>query len=113
LTEYSGRDLTHATDKPPAIAVLTDVFNAVLGDYLGGIWSIFPSGCLALEATSPWRKILIEYRAPSWSWASIDCRTKYPCDPEVKPAATKSWSDQNGVRLLEYKMVHGSMLPPL
>ncbi|TRX96935.1 hypothetical protein FHL15_002241 [Xylaria flabelliformis] len=112
LTEYSGRDLTHVTDKLPAIAALADVFSEGLGDYLGGIWSNFPSRCLAWEAANPWRKILTEYRAPSWSWASIDCRIKYPCDSEVRPAATRSWSDQNGVRLLEYKMVPGPVLNP-
>ncbi|KAJ8111676.1 hypothetical protein ONZ43_g5562 [Nemania bipapillata] len=111
VTEYSGRDLTHITDKLPAIAALADVFSEGLGEYLGGIWSKFPSRCLAWEATGASRKILTEYRAPSWSWASIDCRVQWPCEREVT-FQKRSWSDQLGVRLLEHRIVPGPVANP-
>ncbi|KAI1151284.1 heterokaryon incompatibility protein-domain-containing protein [Nemania diffusa] len=111
VTEYSGRDLTHATDKLPAIAALADVFSDGLGDYLGGIWSRFLSRCLAWEATGVSRKILAEYRAPSWSWASIDCRIQWPCEHERK-FDPRSWSDQHGARLLKHKIVPGPVANP-
>ncbi|KAI1127010.1 heterokaryon incompatibility protein-domain-containing protein [Nemania abortiva] len=111
VTEYSGRDLTHATDKLPAIAALADVFSNGLGDYLGGIWSNFPSRCLSWQATGVSRKIPTEYRAPSWSWASIDCRIQWPCDLQAKHITT-SWSDRHGPRLLEHKMAPGLVPNP-
>ncbi|KAJ8125512.1 hypothetical protein O1611_g8128 [Lasiodiplodia mahajangana] len=111
VTEYSGRDLTHVTDKLPAIAALADVFSDGLGDYLGGIWSKFPTRCLAWQATGASRKILTEYRAPSWSWASIDCRIQWPCEFMAKHITT-SWTYQHAVRLLEHKMVPGPVPNP-
>ncbi|KAI0459551.1 hypothetical protein F5B21DRAFT_248426 [Xylaria acuta] len=107
VTEYPGRDVTNTTVKLPAIATSADVLSDGLGDYLGGIWSGFPTRCLAWEATGVKRKILAEYRAPSWSWASIDCRVQHPYESQLKLATTRLRSNQNGARLLESKMVPG------
>ncbi|PMD40315.1 HET-domain-containing protein [Hyaloscypha variabilis F] len=71
---YSTRTLTYPTDKLPAIAGLAIEFANLSGDtYLAGqwlsqlprelLWSTYPS----LHLLKP-----PSYRAPSWSWASVD-----------------------------------------
>lgn len=81
LESYSARSLTFEKDKLPAIAGIAWRFsrrNPVQNDaYLAGLWqSHLPEGLLWYHdlpadwtATRPSR-----YRAPSWSWASLDCR---------------------------------------
>ncbi|KAL9619607.1 MAG: hypothetical protein Q9160_005794 [Pyrenula sp. 1 TL-2023] len=78
---YSARSLTFEKDKLPAIAGIAWRFsrrNPVQNDaYLAGLWqSHLPEGLLWYHdlpsdytAAKP-----SQYRAPSWSWASLDCR---------------------------------------
>lgn len=71
VENYSMRDLIKASDKLPALSGIVQYLQPVLGDYLAGLWRCDIVGGL-------WwvRKIgggpVPDYRAPSWSWASVD-----------------------------------------
>lgn len=71
ILHYSVRKLTVGTDKLPALAGLAKRFaSPEMGKYLAGLWySQLPD---ALTWFVPDRKQPGEYRAPSWSWTSVD-----------------------------------------
>lgn len=96
VEDYSSRNLTKETDKLPALAGLASRFSEEQnpGKYLTGIWSDhLPSALLwrtiptcsqdrgqpvsQLTTSKPCRPQV--YRAPSWSWASIDGEISYEC----------------------------------
>ncbi|KAI0630015.1 heterokaryon incompatibility protein-domain-containing protein [Trametes polyzona] len=74
VQQYSLRSLSFPGDKLVACAGLADEYQAVLGsDYLAGLWRD------SLLHDLLWRKWYRksgsrpeQYRAPSWSWASLD-----------------------------------------
>jgi hypothetical protein len=77
---YSPKRLTYSSDKLPAMSGLAKQYmsrNRLREeDYLAGLWkSHLPHGLL-------WRveqgKRPPKYRAPTWTWASIDGEVKYP-----------------------------------
>jgi len=75
VREYSRRKLTFAQDKLPALAGLVSKLSEKTGyTYVAGLWlqDLLPTGLLWFRdfATTP--LIRPRYRAPSWSWASID-----------------------------------------
>lgn len=87
LVEYTRRQLSHPTDKLPAIAGLAAAMagQALPNDpisYLAGLWEYDMPCCLLWarkESTSdngPYPRP--EYRAPNWSWASIEGQITYP-----------------------------------
>ncbi|KAL0934595.1 heterokaryon incompatibility protein [Colletotrichum truncatum] len=71
LWEYGPREMTNPADKLPAISGIARALNKTLDDeYLAGLWrgSLLEGLCwepLSCEASDT-------YRAPSWSWASVD-----------------------------------------
>jgi hypothetical protein len=82
LSLYSKRTHTYGRDKLPAISGLARVLAPKIGSrYLAGLWEDdLPRG-LAWE----WKwdgthshRISKSYRAPSWSWASVDGEFRYP-----------------------------------
>lgn len=84
IEAYSRCHLTHGTDKLIAICGVAKQLQGLLHDeYLAGIWkSHLPYHLLWFkERPSPTRRAIDiqDYRAPSWSWASIDGEiTDYP-----------------------------------
>lgn len=77
VEKYSSCSLTNPRDKLVAIAGLVVGMQPILGEYLAGMWRIgLPRELLWVTRQSgpgsppPRRSPL--YRAPSWSWASID-----------------------------------------
>jgi hypothetical protein len=73
VKEYKQRNITKSIDRLPALAGLAKAVSEVTGDkYLAGIWlKGLIEGLLWCRAededlTKP------DYRAPSWSWASVD-----------------------------------------
>lgn len=92
---YTARKLTNCQDKLPALSGLAQIYHKVTGDiYLAGLWkaslpySLCWYHCSGTDERPP-PAIGIgcrpqAYRAPSWSWASIDalnnaqCRTWWP-----------------------------------
>jgi hypothetical protein len=75
LGQYSRRNLSWESDKLPALSGLARVFQGRYGDdYIAGLWrSQIIEGmcwqCVEQQGTEHIRTK--EYRAPSWSWASV------------------------------------------
>ncbi|PYI08854.1 HET-domain-containing protein [Aspergillus sclerotiicarbonarius CBS 121057] len=81
---YSGCQLTVPTDKLVAISGLTKGVQKYLADlgsepdtYLAGLWRRELPRALGWNVLGPGRRPP-SYRAPSWSWASVDCRVNLP-----------------------------------
>ncbi|KIX05666.1 uncharacterized protein Z518_03638 [Rhinocladiella mackenziei CBS 650.93] len=76
VQDYTGRSLFDTGDKLIAIAGLAKRVQPVVGgDYLAGIWrsNIHVGLTWMIEETaSAMRAPVSPYRAPSWSWASMD-----------------------------------------
>ncbi|KAH8892614.1 HET-domain-containing protein [Thozetella sp. PMI_491] len=74
VDEYSGRMLTLPSDKLQAMSGLAAIMNydGEMGEYLAGIWS--NKLAAGLSWGRPWALLTSppSYRAPSWSWASVD-----------------------------------------
>lgn len=74
IHEFASRKLSFAEDKLPAVAGLAVEFSNLSADtYLAGLWrSQLPRELL--WSTYPELHLLkpSKYRAPSWSWASVD-----------------------------------------
>lgn len=81
---YGSRKLTYPADKLPALAGITKVYSQLMDDeYIAGIWrkSMVEGLCWqSLKCTAASGP----YRAPSWSWASVDGipATGFRADPE-------------------------------
>lgn len=73
VDEFAWRALTVPSDKLPAIAGIARILdNGSLGHYLAGIWSRNIGAGLAWGSPHPKLTPAPSYRAPSWSWASVD-----------------------------------------
>lgn len=71
VDNYSARNLTKASDKFPAFSGIVQRLQPVLGDYLAGLWRrdiVRGLWWVKEVGGGPVSK----YRAPSWSWASVD-----------------------------------------
>jgi hypothetical protein len=99
VEEYTGRNLTRDQDKLPALSGLANLMAAKTGDvYVAGLWKrdvikdlfwsveiVEPShycdnpehDAAMPPATKASVKHPTQYRAPSWSWASLDGKVKY------------------------------------
>ena len=99
VEEFSKRKLTKDFDKLPALSGLATLVAAKTGDkYLAGMWasSLLSDLTWAVKAFEPShhcddpehdasmppaRKAVVkypsQYRAPSWSWASLDAEIDY------------------------------------
>jgi hypothetical protein len=80
VRDYSARALTQSTDKLPAVASIARALAKQASmTYMAGLWKEdFLSGLFWFrnkdtEALTPPQ----QYRAPSWSWASVDGRIDY------------------------------------
>lgn len=74
LTEdYSRRKLTRQTDKLPAMSAIAKAVQSITKDtYLTGLWqNDITKGLLWRRGSTEGQKAF-EWRAPSWSWASMD-----------------------------------------
>ncbi|KAH6881575.1 heterokaryon incompatibility protein-domain-containing protein [Alternaria rosae] len=83
VDEYSMRQLTVPSDKLPAMAGIASRVQAIThDDYLAGHWrrgierSLFWNANTTHPCEHPARAL--RYRAPSWSWASIDGNISSP-----------------------------------
>ncbi|KAK2590090.1 hypothetical protein QQS21_012230, partial [Conoideocrella luteorostrata] len=73
VREYSNCALTFPGDKLPAFAGIVDLFREATGDqYLAGLWRSNLLHLLDWWVDQPCARLSTEYRAPSWSWASLD-----------------------------------------
>ncbi|TRX90161.1 hypothetical protein FHL15_008889 [Xylaria flabelliformis] len=73
VREYSNCKLTEASDKLPAFAGISELFREVTGDqYICGMWRSSLLEQLNWWVDQPRPRVSTDYRAPSWSWASLD-----------------------------------------
>lgn len=74
LWDYGDCDPVKASDKLPAMGNIARAFQGILEDeYVAGLWkkSLIEGLCWQSLKCKP----VNEYRAPSWSWASVDGTT--------------------------------------
>lgn len=96
VREYTSRDLSDPKDRLIAISGIA----ITLGEgskipYLAGLWlRDFPSALL-WEIASPLDPRPSNYRAPSWSWGSVDGLVAFPTDLDPDP----------DLRLLSYSVM--------
>ncbi|KAH8807774.1 heterokaryon incompatibility protein-domain-containing protein [Xylogone sp. PMI_703] len=77
VTIYSQRSVSLPHDKLNAISAVATEFSSLLGSYIAGVWQLSLLWQLTWVTSSSWNpragntrpKV---YRAPSWSWASVD-----------------------------------------
>ncbi|KAM5341800.1 hypothetical protein ACJ41O_014831 [Fusarium nematophilum] len=77
---YSRKDITFEQDKLVAVSGLADLFAAQMGtDYIAGLWksTLLKDLLWEVDADNSVSKRPLSYRAPSWSWASVECPVKY------------------------------------
>ncbi|KAF2651700.1 HET-domain-containing protein [Lophiostoma macrostomum CBS 122681] len=107
VSAYSGTHLTMPSDKLPALSGITKQFLARLpgSRYIAGLWSsslledflwhipLHRQGVVAAKPT--------DWRAPSWSWASLECKIDYPFTHlyTISHDIRASYSE---IRVLEY-----------
>lgn len=110
---YTKRELTRPSDKLRAIGGIADKYNVILNDrYLAGLWrSYLTAGLLWRRLVATKDEILFprpqEYRAPTWSWASIDGEIDYDW-PERKDGSlecTRLGHSESIASLVEIKII--------
>jgi hypothetical protein len=73
VEQYTVKKLTFERDKLPALSGLAKQFYPHFrGGYMAGLWSQGGSFSLLWHAPTPASEKLKAWRAPSWSWASIE-----------------------------------------
>ncbi|KEY74393.1 hypothetical protein S7711_07299 [Stachybotrys chartarum IBT 7711] len=83
VVEYSTRCLSFPSDKLPAMAGLAQFFHKIVGcAYVAGLWLDNLIDDLTWCRQGPLHESPVEatpttYRAPSWSWASVDGSIEY------------------------------------
>ena len=95
VTDYSNCHLTMPSDKLHAVAGIATLLNnsGKLGHYLAGIWTERLVFHLAWGKHEEHLFPKKDYRAPSWSWASLDGRVTYDTMPRWEEVH-KSLSDE-------------------
>ncbi|PVH71588.1 hypothetical protein DL98DRAFT_539937 [Cadophora sp. DSE1049] len=73
VVNYTSRSITYGTDKLPALSGISKHLRPFMGGtFLAGVWSnnsiLYQLAWYASSALRP----RPEYRAPTWSWASVD-----------------------------------------
>ncbi|KAF8852595.1 HET-domain-containing protein [Acephala macrosclerotiorum] len=87
VKDYTSRYLTREEDKLPALSGIAKAFQiSTKGTYLAGVWKQDLQQGLLWVTDYETRSILVQrvrpsrpatYRAPSWSWASIDGNVRF------------------------------------
>ena len=110
LDEFSGRQLSASSDKLPAITPIARIIDdGNMGEYLAGVWSKNVAFGLAWGRSWPLLKPSPTYRAPSWSWASVDgpissTLTSWPETMMQDHAKDRTWLDIYEPKLISHHM---------
>jgi hypothetical protein len=141
VSEFSTRSLTRASDKLAAIAGLATMFcQPELGQYLAGLWEADLFRGMAWKrvepserTTCPYKSYIAikakrnlvardyqinsDYRAPSWSWASLNVPVEVDAEMflpvqlgsfEAMRYEADHWEKRCGPRLVSCNLIHGS-----
>lgn len=77
VEDYSTCQLTKSTDKLPALSGIASRFHSITKDeYIAGHWRISLAQTLFWESYDEASRAK-SYRAPSWSWPSVDGRLRF------------------------------------
>ncbi|OCK75828.1 HET-domain-containing protein [Lepidopterella palustris CBS 459.81] len=133
VAAYSSLKLTFAKDKLPAISGLAKQMQSHRQDdtYLAGLWRnsliedlLWRVTKVDTENEDPtpkkpsWRPA--QWRAPSWSWASVGCRVEYPCSEQppsqeyiqiVDTSCVPAGADETSEVLLAEIVLSGRLIP--
>ncbi len=100
VASYTSAELSHGEDKLRAIAGASSVLKSQFGLRASfGMWIEYFLTELLWKSVTPYGKLLVESRAPSWSWAKLDkaciindyvCHLPYDISPEY-PGLNDSW----------------------
>jgi hypothetical protein len=128
IMHYSRNQMTYEQDKLPAISGIASLFAQQLDtDYLAGLWRSTLLSDLLWEAnlSDSAMNQPLEYRAPSWSWASVNCAAKYlpgwiesPEVTVIEADAPPIWERSkfgrvsNGYIRLSGKLIHNLTVVP-
>lgn len=96
---YTGANLTRADDKLVAISGLArETLKEVKDSYYAGLWGSDFATNLLWYLPFQQRRPPIAYRAPSWSWASVDGRVEFLVKRPTPDNPTTSTSSIRTVR---------------
>jgi hypothetical protein len=121
VQQYSQRQLTYPSDKLPALSGLASQYARLTDSrYLAGLWRENLAQLLlwSVDPQIAPRPVAPDYRAPSWSWASIDGKLIMPIARSTNPPSLKvlearttpSGPDHFGAVTSGYLKVSGLML---
>ncbi|KAE8315911.1 heterokaryon incompatibility protein-domain-containing protein [Aspergillus transmontanensis] len=123
VSQYSSRRITVPDDRLPALAALARQFaSPQTGKYLAGLWYAHLPSALFWSVQGPSKRPQL-YRAPSWSWASVEGHIVFhhikPVELPLKVLAAEcipAGSDTYGKVLEGYITVEGILhhvdIPP-
>ena len=106
VRNYTSRQLSYQADKLRAISAVAMAYSAKTNDrYLAGLWQkMLPSALLWTRTEIDWIwPRSKEYRAPSWSWASVDG----PIDEAIQMQFTTEDEDEE-MRITDLARIIGS-----
>ncbi|KUI68623.1 hypothetical protein VM1G_04558 [Cytospora mali] len=100
VQEFTRRKITKDTDRLPALAGLAEQYKKMTGnEYLAGMWVEDLPGTLLWKGPDRGLKSPTAYRAPSWSWASLEGEIKFelPMDetPEFNTSVVSAHCEYN------------------
>ncbi|KAK3369591.1 heterokaryon incompatibility protein-domain-containing protein [Lasiosphaeria ovina] len=114
VTAFTKRNLTHDSDRLPALSGIARELHlrGTDDEYLAGLWrrDLFERGILwevdvfSAPKGATWRRPA-KYRAPSWSWASIEGPIQMALRRGPKDRGWEGLEKKHAPRLLEAKMV--------
>lgn len=95
VMDYSGRHLTNARDRLPAISGIARIISERFGwTYVAGLWSHDLEAALLWWAVDPDIPLAINparYSGPSWAWASVNRRINYSSPPVFGKRYPRNW----------------------
>lgn len=111
VDQFSGRKLSVPEDKLKAMTPIAKIIDdGNMGEYLAGVWSKNIAFGLAWGRVYSLLKPAPKYRAPSWSWASVDgsisstC-TAWPENMMQEHAKDPTWLNKYGLKLISHHMI--------
>lgn len=125
VENFSGRAITVETDRLPALSGLASVLAIhTAHDYAAGLWTVHLHWGLLWRKADTWLATPKTYRAPTWSWASVNGRVKFinstdvntasfrltPDIADLYPSLTPEGKDRRGMLKAGYLSLTGHLL---
>ncbi|KAF5641437.1 heterokaryon incompatibility protein [Fusarium tjaetaba] len=119
ITHYTSRDMTKSNDRLPALSGIAKWLQPHLGnpEYLAGLWNNSDLVRQLAWYSCTTKNPRPQYRAPSWSWASIDGPIFWANPPGyftphseiIDISTTPSGSDPTGPVTCGHILIQGNM----